>query len=252
MKLSLPSLSNISFSWLWLTLLTLVLSLGLSWVLLIPLDFAYPWFYEWIDIHRHIETFAPKNAFKADFVVTTDDERFRLFGLIVEAIHQQGIGLTSLTYHDQKGLAIDTLLNHDEVVHLQDVATLIERLKILLMICIGLFVLILSWMAARSDALPSFGSIFLSVMLFIVVFVIGILLIGPYEVFYKLHMWIFPAEHKWFFYYEESLMSTMMKAPDLFAYIAILQILFTLPILVALMSFNRWIVGLGIRRRSQA
>ena len=43
-----------------------------------------------------------------------------------------------------------------------------------------------------------------------------LLIAGPTAVFYQLHIWIFPDDHQWFFYYQESLMSTMMKAPDLF------------------------------------
>ena len=37
-----------------------------------------------------------------------------------------------------------------------------------------------------------------------------------------MHEWVFPAEHQWFFYYQESLMTVLMKAPDLFGAIAIL------------------------------
>ena len=49
-----------------------------------------------------------------------------------------------------------------------------------------------------------------------------LVLVGPVEVFYALHEWVFPANHQWFFYYEDSLMSTLMKAPDLFGAIALL------------------------------
>jgi hypothetical protein len=45
--------------------------------------------------------------------------------------------------------------------------------------------------------------------------------LGAKKVFYQLHVWIFPEGHQWFFYYQESLMSTLMKAPDLFAGIGI-------------------------------
>ena len=44
--------------------------------------------------------------------------------------------------------------------------------------------------------------------------------VGAEPLFYQLHHWWFPAGHQWFFYYEESLMSMMMKAPDLFGAIA--------------------------------
>jgi hypothetical protein len=36
-----------------------------------------------------------------------------------------------------------------------------------------------------------------------------------------MHVWVFPADHQWFFYYQDSLMSTLMKAPYLFGYIAV-------------------------------
>ncbi|MCA1791191.1 MAG: hypothetical protein LC667_15470, partial [Thioalkalivibrio sp.] len=42
-------------------------------------------------------------------------------------------------------------------------------------------------------------------------------LMGPQEVFDGLHEWIFASGHTWFFYYEDSLMTTVMKAPDIFA-----------------------------------
>ena len=46
-----------------------------------------------------------------------------------------------------------------------------------------------------------------------------IALIGFEAVFYQLHEWVFPANNQWFFYYQESLMTTLMQAPNLFAYI---------------------------------
>lgn len=45
--------------------------------------------------------------------------------------------------------------------------------------------------------------------------------IGPTRVFYTLHEWVFPSDHQWMFSYQESLMTTLMKAPDLFAAIAV-------------------------------
>ncbi len=46
------------------------------------------------------------------------------------------------------------------------------------------------------------------------------MLIGPTKVFYWGHEVVFPENNQWFFYYEDSLMSTMMKAPALFGPIA--------------------------------
>jgi len=44
--------------------------------------------------------------------------------------------------------------------------------------------------------------------------------IGPENVFNQLHIWVFPKENEWFFYYQDSLMSTLMLAPTLFGWIA--------------------------------
>lgn len=49
---------------------------------------------------------------------------------------------------------------------------------------------------------------------------ITLILFGPTKMFYWLHTKIFPHNHQWFFYYQESLMTTLMKAPDLFGFIA--------------------------------
>ena len=231
-----------NIAWLCLALLALLLSFGLSWLILIPADFAYQWIYGLIDIDQHIAKYAPKNLIKLDFESTADIERFRLFSGIVTAIHQQGVGLDTLVYHNPQGTALAKLLSHDEVVHLQDVAILIDRMKALLLIGTALFIGLLAWVYFNTVRMPSFRSMLFTVLAFLGLLVIGILIIGPYEVFYNLHVWVFPDEHKWFFYYEESLMSTMMKAPDLFAYIAILLLVIAVPVFVLIMWVIRRVV----------
>ena len=233
-----------NIAWLGLALLALLLSFGASWLILIPSDFAYEWLYSLIGIDQHIATYAPKNPIKLDFESTTDIERFRLFSGIVTAIHQQGVGLDALVYHNAEGTALAKLLSHDEVVHLQDVAILIDRMKVLLLICTALFVGLLAWIYFKEVRLPTFKSLLLTMLAFLGLVIIAVLIIGPYEVFYNLHVWVFPDEHKWFFYYEESLMSTMMKAPDLFAYIAILLLVIAVPVFVLIMWIIRRIVML--------
>ena len=42
--------------------------------------------------------------------------------------------------------------------------------------------------------------------------------------FYQFHIWLFPADHEWFFYWQDSLMSTLMKAPVLFGGIAVVLV----------------------------
>ena len=60
----------------------------------------------------------------------------------------------------------------------------------------------------------------LGAAMLLTIIVCFILITGPTKVFYAGHELIFPSNHQWFFYYEDSLMSTMMKAPALFGPIA--------------------------------
>lgn len=234
--------------WLCLTFISFCLAIGISWIVLTPLNFGYQQLYSAINIDQHIATYAPKNIHKKDFQQTDEQERFRLFADIVTAIHQQGEGLAGLAYHTPQGQRIDSLLTHDEVVHLEDVAILIDRMRLLLLVLSVIFVGLLIWMYRSRQTMPSFRSILLSAIIALLAMTAIILLIGPHKVFYQLHIWAFPAEHKWFFFYEESLMSTMMKAPDLFAYIAILLVLLALPIFIVMM----WLIQRVLLRQSGA
>lgn len=234
--------------WLCLTFISFCLAIGISWIVLTPLNFGYQQLYSAINIDQHIATYAPKNIHKKDFQQTDEQERFRLFADIVTAIHQQGEGLAGLAYHTPQGQRIDSLLTHDEVLHLEDVAILIDRMRFLLLVLSVIFVGLLIWMYRSRQTMPSFRSILLSAIIALLAMTAIILLIGPHKVFYQLHIWAFPAEHKWFFFYEESLMSTMMKAPDLFAYIAILLVLLALPIFIVMM----WLIQRVLLRQSGA
>ncbi|PID46295.1 MAG: DUF1461 domain-containing protein [Proteobacteria bacterium] len=225
--------------WLCLTFLAFFLALGLSWIILSSVNFGYEYLYHAIGIDQHIAKYAPHNPLKADFVMTTDAERFRLFAAVVQAIHQHGEGLAELSYKSPQGQVMQQLFTHDEVVHLQDVAILVERMKWLLMVVIAWFVLLSAWLYQRRIAMPPFWSLLAYVLLTLVVVTVIILAIGVHDVFSQLHIWAFPQEHKWLFYYQESLMSTMMKAPDLFGYIAVLLMLVAVIIFVLIMAVWR-------------
>ena len=241
-----------NMAWLCLTLLALIISFGLSWLILMPLNFAFEWLYSLLGIDQHIATFGPKNTLRLDFELTTDSERFRLFSEIASAIHHQGVGLEALVYHNPQGTALATFLTHDEVVHLQDVAILIDRMKVLLIVATLLFIALLAWIYFRSSHMPSFRSMLLTALIFLGFCIAIVLLIGPHKVFYTLHVWVFPEEHKWFFYYEESLMSTLMKAPDLFAYIAILLLALAVPIFVLIMWIVQRVLRIKISRNDES
>ena len=68
--------------------------------------------------------------------------------------------------------------------------------------------------------MPSAKQKLAALMVTIILIVVLLGLWGFTEVFYYLHTVVFPAEHQWFFYYKDSLMASLMKAPDIFAAIA--------------------------------
>jgi hypothetical protein len=225
---------------LWLLLPAAALAaLWMAWRALAAVDFLYPVFYEAIDVHGHIETFAPQNRYKADFGKTTREERLRLFGEIVDAIHASGAGLDDIEYHGPDGEVIGTLLREPEVGHLQDVANLVDRIA-----PIGW--LAVAWTASQLLLIRLFGwrvpslTRLLGASLLAVAAGIGIvLMIGARRVFYWFHEWVFPPDHPWFFYYQDSLMSTMMKAPDLFGGIALVLLAAGLSLYALLLWFAR-------------
>lgn len=237
----LSALSIYRFIWVWLTLL---LAIWLSWHALAQVNFLYPLWHDHAGIGANIEQYAPQNLYRKEFELTEAETRFSLFHGIVEAIHNHGQGLTKLSYATSRGEV--PLLHKAEIIHLQDVANLIDFLNRLALALSALWLLISWQIYARMTSMPSTETAirpqhsWLNLTLGLASLIGGVLLIGAKKVFYQLHIWIFPDEHQWFFYYQESLMSTMMKAPDLFAWIAGSLLLIALPIYLLLqIGFNR-------------
>lgn len=192
--------------------------LAASWLSLARFNYAYGVWYELFEIEQHIDIFGPQNNFKQGFAELPKAERQQAFVQISQAVHQQGEGLKTIHYH-YAGQEIQ-LLTKDEITHLQDVANLISWLKkTALWIAVLSFLLLVylfktnSLLQLKKQLLWLFGLIGVSTLV--------VLVVGAKKVFYQMHIWIFPEGHPWFFYYQDSLMSTMMKAPDLFAGIAV-------------------------------
>lgn len=192
-----------------------------AWVLLAQVNFAYPLAYSALNIEQHIAQYGPQNRYREDFANTDKPQRMALFSQINRAIHQNPEDLKNITFTPHSG-ATQTLLRHDEVLHLTDVAHLIDgvyRLGISAIIALLLSAAVLY--RARSS-LPRPKPVALGVCGSLGFMIASVLIIGPKKVFYALHTWVFPPEHPWFFYYQDSLMTTLMKAPDLFGFIAAL------------------------------
>ena len=201
--------------------LTYVFALQVTWIAFAKYDFAFPFWYEVLDIDEHIETYGPRNTIKRNFHLTAKQERLRLFNEINSAVHTRGAGLTDIYYYLPNGASLGRMLTAAEVQHLEDVGVLIAKLKTAGWWVTGAWALLLLVSLATALRWPKIWHVAgLGFAVFGMLAAI-IVVLGPVKVFYALHEWVFPKGHQWFFYYEESLMTMLMKAPDLFGGIAL-------------------------------
>lgn len=196
----------------------------LSWHLLAQVHFAYPLGYRLLDLQTHIAEFAPQNRYKSGFEFTDSSEHWRLFGEITDAVQNSGAGLRDIYYRLPDGQ--NTALMHEaEIIHLQDVANLIDVFYRAGVVCLLVWLGMIGWARWRKLRLPATRKVLVGFALGTLAMGTLVLLLGPTEVFYWLHVQVFPDEHQWFFYYQDSLMTTLMKAPDIFAFITLLLIM---------------------------
>lgn len=226
--------------WLGFYLALLVASCWGAWHLYAKADFGYTGWYSLLGIDQHIEQYAPLNHNKNDFVETSREQHLQLFKEIVSSIHHRGHGLADIRYTTHQGVS-ETLLTPAEVIHLQDVANLIDRLNIAGWLSLIIGALLAITILKVNAPPPPAKRILLSFGILVLATVVSILLLGPVKVFYWLHIQIFPAEHQWFFFYQDSLMTTLMKAPDLFGAIAIV---------IGVISVLLWIIVSLMLKRS--
>ncbi|OUS39935.1 hypothetical protein A9R00_08670 [Oleispira antarctica] len=208
-----------------LLLLGFILALYASWMVSASVGYGYSWWYGFYESKQHIAHYAPQNRHRQGFETTSVAEHKQFFQQIVDSVHDDGKGLEEIHY-SYAGNEIP-LLHSAEVIHLQDVANLINQIHYLALCLAVVFI----WLCYRQlVCLKRDGNLIQGrSQLLIVTALAGIvlfvfLIFGAKAIFYQMHVLIFPPDHQWFFYYQDSLMSTMMKAPDLFAGIA-LQIL---------------------------
>jgi len=221
-------------------------SLFSSWQVWAAADFGFRWLYGVVGIDANINEFGPQNRFKKDFAQTTQEERLRIFSAIAREINSGGQGLADIQYHRPDGAVIDTFLRTPEVVHLRDVARLLDVLRdvsygSVVVLLIGLA---LAWWFATG--FPSAAWVWVTTVLLCAAGAFGIAGYGAEKLFYQWHTLVFPAGHQWFFYYQDSLMTTLMKAPTIFAYIAVLLLGTTLLLFAALL----WLTRMLLRDRS--
>ena len=221
---------------LWLLLPAAALgSLWLAWRCLAVVDFLYPVFYDMLDIDGHIQEFGPQNRYKSGFELTTRAERFRIFGAVVDAIDTSGEGLAEIIYYGPDGQAIDRMFRAPEVGHLQDVAHLVGRIAPVGWLALAWFALHLVLIRLRRWRVPPLRRMLGASLLASAGATLAVFLAGPRKLFHWFHEVAFPPDHPWFFYYQDSLMSTFMKAPDLFGAIAVALVLLGLAFYAAML-----------------
>lgn len=209
---------------LWVVLLLLI-SLWSSWYLLAQQNFLYKFWYDNINIKEHIEKYAPQNKYRSNFEKTTKEERVEAFSKICVAIQNDGNGLKDITYLNGNKKA--PLLHKAEIIHLQDVANLVTYLENLFKYVLVIWLVISIIILYQKQLFPSLKKASVILLILSSISILILLVFGIKEVFYQLHIWVFPENHQWFFYYQESLMATLMKAPDLFGYIALILVVFS-------------------------
>jgi uncharacterized membrane protein len=218
--------------WLFCCLSLLITSLTLSWQVNKIADFGYTFWYQYYDIEQVIKTYGAKNYNKQDYSETPFEQHQKNFTDIVDAIHQEGKKLKQLKYvnHQQQ---TKTLLTQAEVIHLTDVSQLIDKLYLLFWINGFIGLMLFYYAAQKKYPLPTLPQKLVLLCSPIVLCVVILSTFGFTESFYYLHTVVFPSDHQWFFYYEESLMSTLMKAPEIFSGITAL-LAFTVALIFSL------------------
>jgi hypothetical protein len=221
------------------------LAIAAAWWLSSQVDYGYPLWYQTLAIDEHIARYAPYHPSKPDFARLTAEQHQQAFASITDAVHGRGQLLESI-YYQPPGRAPLTLLDDTEVRHLKDVARLLRLAGWATLVVFPIWLLV---MAAQSGLqLPSWRQRLLTIATVALAVSALLLLAGPKTVFYQLHVWLFPPENPWFFYWEESLMSTLMKAPSLFGAIAVQILLLALLLVLPIHLGGRRLGGL-LRRR---
>jgi len=201
-------------------LAVLTASLWLSGLALRHLDYGYPVFYHLLDIDQSIERYGPQNRFREGFADTDAAQHRALFREIRMAVHDGGQGLDVIEYTLPDGRSV-ALLREPEIVHLNSVARLFTGFDWLSWGLMLLLPLALWWRCAGGVALAPLRTVVPGLLLTVAAAVLLLFVFGPGRLFYLLHEWAFPGGEQWFFYYQDSLMTTLMQAPNLFGAIAV-------------------------------
>jgi len=224
-----------------LTLALLLSCLYVSWQVLSRANFLYDQIYEHNDLEAHVNEFAPLNRNgKESFALTTKAERVRVFNDIAREINVGGGGLGTITYTPEGADAATPFLVEAERDHLQDVTNLVSSLKaigaVIASLLIAFYGFCWYYKVSRYQYFWRPSGVFVSLFQIATVAALCVAItfaLGPQHTFYLLHEWAFSDKAQWYFYFEDSLMTTLMPEIVFSNIAALLGILTVLTWLVA-------------------
>lgn len=227
-------------AWLLWAVLLLVSAIWASLYIHQFFDYGYPLWFSVLDIEQHIQTYGASNYYKAGFDRLTPDQYYSLFSQISWSVNHHGEGLAQIHYSTDD--AVISMLRQPEIIHLQDVADLLRKANFVGLCSLILWLLLTLYLRC-SQKVVSAKALLMQLTFLITTSFSIIVVVGFKKIFYWLHILVFPSENQWFFYYQESLMATLMKAPELFAGIAVTVLLLAIVImLTTLMVWKRNLV----------
>jgi hypothetical protein len=221
------------------TVLTLLVALFIAWQGLARANYLYPVWYGLLSIDRTIDYYGPLNRLRPHFETTSREERARLFTEIARGIHGAPGALENLEYRAADGRPLGRMLTAPELVHLGDVTRLVSALTVFGWTTALAWLISLALLRTSGRTMPPPRALLAPTGGMLIGAALLVLIIGPTRVFYAWHAWAFPAGHQWFFYYEESLMTMLMKAPDIFAPIAAVMLALAIAVFLPLHALTR-------------
>jgi hypothetical protein len=234
-----------AISWITLVSLSLWLAVAAAWWISSRVEYGYPLWYQVLAIDEHIARYAPHHPTRKGFAEVGAEGHRQAFADITAAVHGRGVTLAQIRYQTPAGHQV-ALLGAEEITHLEDVARLLRRAGWATLAVLPGWLVLAIWCSGR--ALPPWRHRLLAVSGLLLLVLLPLLIAGPTAVFYQFHVWLFPPENPWFFYWEESLMSTLMKAPDLFGAIAAQIGVLALALFFPVQSIGRRLGRLLVRR----
>jgi len=230
-----------------LTIALLISCLYMSWQILSQANFLYDQIYDHNDLENHINEFATLNRNgKESFALTDKAERVQIFNDIAQEINTGGEGLAAISFVGIGETTSVPFLIGEERDHLQDVANLVTSLKplgaILASALIAFYGFCWYYKVSRYQYFwrPSGIVILLLQIAAVAALCVAITFaLGPQQTFYLLHEWAFSDKAQWFFYFEDSLMTTLMP-----------EVVFgNIAALIGILTIFNWLVINFILRR---